>query len=141
MNGDPAPATASFRANTRIYPLSEVENPPEQVFLNISGLDMNTIHPNDFSFYEEIHELVQEEPLDAMDPDFIKIRVDDNLGTSTKMAPEVYRAVIDRVEDTLIGEALKRTGNVRLQAAKLLGINRNTLFSKLSRSDKTSGEN
>ena len=28
-------------------------------------------------------------------PDIIKIRVDDNLGTSTKMTPEVYRAVID----------------------------------------------
>jgi len=31
----------------------------------------------------------------ATKPDVIKIRVDDNLGTSTKMAPEVYRAVID----------------------------------------------
>jgi imidazolonepropionase-like amidohydrolase len=28
-------------------------------------------------------------------PDWIKIRVDDNLGTGTKMPPEVYRAVID----------------------------------------------
>jgi imidazolonepropionase-like amidohydrolase len=31
----------------------------------------------------------------AMQADIIKIRVDDNLGTGTKMAPEVYRAVID----------------------------------------------
>ena len=31
----------------------------------------------------------------ALKPDVIKIRVDDNLGTATKMAPEVYRAVID----------------------------------------------
>jgi imidazolonepropionase-like amidohydrolase len=31
----------------------------------------------------------------AMRPDVIKIRVDDNLGASQKMAPEVYRAVID----------------------------------------------
>jgi imidazolonepropionase-like amidohydrolase len=31
----------------------------------------------------------------AMKPDIIKIRVDDNLGATTKMAPEVYRAVID----------------------------------------------
>jgi imidazolonepropionase-like amidohydrolase len=29
-------------------------------------------------------------------PDFIKIRVDDNLGTAQKMKPEVYRAVIDQ---------------------------------------------
>src|ERR1700675_1693018 len=33
----------------------------------------------------------------GMKPDFIKIRVDDNLGTSTKITPDVYRAVIDEV--------------------------------------------
>jgi len=31
-----------------------------------------------------------------MKPDYIKIRVDDNLGTGQKMPPEVYRAVIDQ---------------------------------------------
>lgn len=31
-----------------------------------------------------------------MGVDFIKIRVDDNLGTSDKMSPEVYKAAIDR---------------------------------------------
>ena len=31
----------------------------------------------------------------ALRPDIIKIRVDDNLGTATKMPPAVYRAVID----------------------------------------------
>jgi len=31
----------------------------------------------------------------AQKPDLIKIRVDDNLGTATKMPPDVYRAVID----------------------------------------------
>lgn len=31
----------------------------------------------------------------ALEPDVIKIRVDDNLGTAAKMTPDVYRAVID----------------------------------------------
>ena len=31
----------------------------------------------------------------ALKPDIIKIRVDDNLGTATKMSPEIYRAVIE----------------------------------------------
>jgi imidazolonepropionase-like amidohydrolase len=31
----------------------------------------------------------------AFAPDFVKIRVDDNLGTTPKMTPETYRAVID----------------------------------------------
>jgi imidazolonepropionase-like amidohydrolase len=32
-------------------------------------------------------------------PDWIKIRVDDNLGTTEKMRPEVYRAVIERAHE------------------------------------------
>jgi len=32
----------------------------------------------------------------ALKPDFVKIRVDDNLGTATRMPPPVYRAVIER---------------------------------------------
>lgn len=34
----------------------------------------------------------------ALNPDFIKIRVDDNLGRTPKMAPEVYRAVSERAD-------------------------------------------
>jgi len=42
---------------------------------------------------EEVTEQVEE--IAAMEPDFIKIRVDDNLGSTTKMTPEVYTAVIE----------------------------------------------
>jgi imidazolonepropionase-like amidohydrolase len=42
---------------------------------------------------EEAREQVAE--VAKLDVDFVKIRVDDNLGTSPKMPPEVYRAVID----------------------------------------------
>ena len=42
---------------------------------------------------DEARKLVDETA--AMKVDIIKIRVDDNLGTTTKMPPEVYRAVID----------------------------------------------
>jgi len=34
----------------------------------------------------------------AMDPDFIKIRVDDNLGRTPKLAPELYRVVSERAD-------------------------------------------
>lgn len=35
----------------------------------------------------------------SMGPDWIKIRVDDNLGATTKMSPESYRAVISRARE------------------------------------------
>jgi len=52
---------------TRIYPLAEAERPDENVFVNVADAVFNTIHANDFSFYEELDELVQEEPVEALD--------------------------------------------------------------------------
>ena len=69
VDGDPAPAAESIRANTRIYPLSEAQNRPETPILEVSGLPFNTVHPNDFTYYDEINHLVQEEPADALDPE------------------------------------------------------------------------
>src|SRR5439155_12643566 len=43
---------------------------------------------------EEARQMVDK--VAAMKPDFIKIRVDDNLGSTQKMTPDVYRAVIDQ---------------------------------------------
>ncbi|MBS1880785.1 MAG: DUF1254 domain-containing protein [Actinobacteria bacterium] len=54
---------------TRIYPLSAAADPPANEFVNIAGTAHNTIHANDFSFYGEIDELVQEEPVEALDPE------------------------------------------------------------------------
>src|SRR5262249_3999326 len=42
---------------------------------------------------DEARKLVAEDQ--ALKVDIVKIRVDDNLGTTPKMAPEIYRAVID----------------------------------------------
>jgi hypothetical protein len=69
VDGDPAPAAESILANTRIYPLSEAQNRPETQILEVSGLPFNTVHPNDFTYYDEINHLIQEEPADALDPE------------------------------------------------------------------------
>jgi hypothetical protein len=54
---------------TRSYPLAAAGDPPETEFLNFAGTELNLIHRNDFSFYEEVSTLVQEEPADALDPE------------------------------------------------------------------------
>lgn len=46
---------------------------------------------------EEVQAKVDENV--EMGVDFIKIRVDDNLGTTTKMPPEIYQAVIERAHE------------------------------------------
>lgn len=47
-------------------------------------------------------------------------------------AGEVYGTVISAVERALIENALKREGGVQIRAAKLLGLNRNTLTKKIN---------
>ena len=54
---------------TRIYPLSEVDDPQPNEWLNLAEFAFNTVHANDFGFFEEVNELVQNEPADALDPE------------------------------------------------------------------------
>lgn len=68
-DGKTAPAVASIKKNLRIYQLSEAANPPAMNFVNGSGKYFNTIGSTDFSFYEDVNELVQEEPVEASDPE------------------------------------------------------------------------
>jgi hypothetical protein len=62
VNGDTKPAVENFKKHLRIYPLAQAANPPQTKFVNVSGNAHNTIHANDYRFYEEINVLVQEEP-------------------------------------------------------------------------------
>ncbi len=69
VKGDPKPAATSIKKHTRIYPLARAENPPAMEFINFSGRAHNTIHANNFHFYEEINDLIQQEHDDAIDAD------------------------------------------------------------------------
>ena len=71
--GDPKPAVESIKANTNIYLLSQVKNPPEPVFIDWSGKRFNTIHANDFKFYEELNKVIQYEPSSAFEPQILGI--------------------------------------------------------------------
>jgi hypothetical protein len=85
---DPAPTVARIKETLRISPytpgsygssvgsflqgkspLAPVAPPDPPVFTEGSGLAINTIPPNDVSFYELLDELVQEQPADATDPE------------------------------------------------------------------------
>ena len=68
-DGSPATSVAEVKKNLRIYPLAKKANPPKMNFVNGSGKFFNTIHSLDYSFYEEVNEVVQEEPVEASDPE------------------------------------------------------------------------
>jgi len=87
---DPKPTVDLVKKVTRIYPyeaggqgtsvaeflagkarLGRITPPPPTVFHEGSGKVINTIPPNDFSFYELLNDIVQQEPATSLDPELM----------------------------------------------------------------------
>ena len=87
---DPKPAVEVIKKFTKVYhyevggvgtpvadflagktKLGKVTPPPRTVFHNGSGKMMNTLPPNDWSFYEMLNEVVQNEPATSLDPELM----------------------------------------------------------------------
>ena len=89
-NNDPKPAADAIRKFTKIYPyeaggvgtsiaefldgkakLGRVSEPPPTVFHEVSGKSFSTIPPNDWSYYEMLNQVVQDEPATSLDPELM----------------------------------------------------------------------
>ena len=89
-NNDPAPTAETIKKYTKIYPyevggvgtsiaefltgkarLGRVTPPPATVFHEGSGKVMNTVPPSDFSYFEMLNQVVQDEPATALDPELM----------------------------------------------------------------------
>jgi hypothetical protein len=69
VDGKPDAATAMFKNGLRVYPLKDTNNPPAMKFVSGSGKAFNTIHANNFEFYEELHTVIDREPVSMLDPE------------------------------------------------------------------------
>ena len=87
-NDDPAPGVAEIKDTLRIYPyvpgaygssvasflqgksgLAQLASLTAPRFVEGSKLPMNTVPPNDYSFWEMLNEAIQAEPAEALDPE------------------------------------------------------------------------
>jgi hypothetical protein len=87
---DPKPVVDTIKKFTKVYPyepggygtpiaeflagkarLGRVTPPPPTVFHEGSGKVMNTIPPNDWTFFEMLNEVVQQEPATSLDPELM----------------------------------------------------------------------
>ncbi|HML91398.1 DUF1254 domain-containing protein [Methyloceanibacter sp.] len=87
---DPAPTVKVIKDNLKIYPfapggaglsiaryleggvqLGRNAEPKTPVFHEGTGLSINTVPPNDFSYYEMLNRLVQSEPAAVLDPELM----------------------------------------------------------------------
>jgi hypothetical protein len=82
-------ALDAIKKQTRVYLLAQAANPPEVKFVNISGKSFNTIHASDFSFFEEVNHVVQEEPTDAIDAETLGLLASIGIQKGKPFAPDV----------------------------------------------------
>jgi hypothetical protein len=87
---DPKPVVETIKKFTKVYPyeaggvgtpiaeflagkarLGRIAPPPATVFHEGSGKSFSTIPPNDFSYYEMLNEVVQQEPATSLDPELM----------------------------------------------------------------------
>jgi len=69
LGGDPKKAVGESKAFYRVYALADAANPPAMNFVNIAERKWNTIPANDATYFDQIAQVVNEEPLDAIDPE------------------------------------------------------------------------
>ena len=89
-HNDPKPVVDTIRKFTKVYPyepggvgtpiaeflagkapFGRITSPPPTVWHEGSGKVMNTIPPNDFSYFEMLNEIVQQEPATSLDPELM----------------------------------------------------------------------
>jgi hypothetical protein len=69
VDGKPDHAVKMYTEGLKIYPLSKAQNPPKMEFISGSKKYVNTIHANNYKFYEELHTVIDREPVEMLDPE------------------------------------------------------------------------
>jgi hypothetical protein len=77
-------------------------------FTNVSGVPHNTVHANNFHFFEEVNDIVQEEPAEALDPETLGLLASIGIEKGKPFAPD------ERMKKILTEAAV--VGNVTARA-------------------------
>jgi hypothetical protein len=108
VNGDLRPAVENTKKHFRVYPLARMANPPAMSFVNVSGQYFSTIPATDASLFEHVAHVIQEEPLDAVDPETRGLLAAIGIRKDKPFAPDarMQRILADAAAD---GNATGRT--------------------------------
>lgn len=85
---DPQAGVKTVKKHLKIYPLAKAGNSPPVKFINWSGKTFNTIHSNDFNFFEEVNAVIQEEPSEAFDPETLGLLSSIGIKRGEKFEPD-----------------------------------------------------
>lgn len=107
-DGDPSPTVDNMKKNFKIYPLSMAADPPVMKFVNISGQYFNCIASNDISFYYDVAQVVQEEPLESVDPEIRGLLASIGIEKGRPFAPDARMKAI-LADAAAVGNATARS--------------------------------
>ncbi len=114
VDGDPKPGVDAVEKHTRVYPLEDAANPPKMNFVHVSGKDFSTLAPADYTFWELLNQVVQEEPTDVVDPVTLGFWHSVGIRKGKPFAPDARMKKILE-EAALVGDATARAINSRLR--------------------------
>ena len=135
-DNDPAPAVHRIKESLKIYPyaagsygssigaflngdgpLGQLNNPTPATFVEGSGRAMNTVPPNDASYYAMLNALVQEEPAEALDPELAGQFAAIGIVKGKDFAPDArLQSILS--DAAAIGNAMSRTIGTRPREAE-----------------------
>jgi hypothetical protein len=107
VDGKPDAAAKAFREGLKVYSLAQAKNPPAMQFINGSEKDFNTIHANNYMFYEELATVIAREPIDFLDPELRGLAASIGIRKDKPFAPDARMKAI-LTESVAVGNATAR---------------------------------
>lgn len=90
----PDAAPKQFSDGLKVYPLAMAKNPPAMQFIDGSAMVYNTIHANNYVFYEEIAAVIAGEQVDFLDPELCGLLASIGIRKDKPFAPDARMKVI-----------------------------------------------
>jgi hypothetical protein len=98
----------NIKDNLKVYPLAEKNNPKPVKYYDISNKYLNTLHAQDATFFEEVNEVVQEEPNSAMSAEVLGLLASIGIEKGKPFKPDARMKKI-LSEAAAVGTALQRS--------------------------------
>ena len=101
-------ARDSFKNGLKVYPYAMRANPQVNNFKNLTDWTVNTIHANNFKFYEELNEVIQREPSEMFSPELLGMASAIGIQKGKPFAPDAKQKAL-LTEAVAIGNATARS--------------------------------
>ena len=111
-DGKPDASSKMWRTGLKIYPLSKARDHKKMKFLNGSDKFFNTIHANNFKFYEELDHVLQYEPVSFLDPELRGLAAAIGIEKGKPFRPDARMKKI-LVDAVAVGNATARAISLR----------------------------